>query len=294
MQQALWPLVSQHISASTGEHFEASKCHPIGGGCINNAYLLEDGPHRYFIKTNDMRQAQLFAAEAVGLQAIIDSDAIRAPRPICHGTAAGQAYLVLEYIPLSEGTARTARALGERLAVLHKTTVARFGFDIDNAIGATPQVNTWCTEWISFYGTKRLRYQFELAAQNGLQLGDAGEQLIAGLPAFFTTYRPTPSLLHGDLWGGNWGSDEAGAPVIFDPACYYGDHEADLAMTELFGGFPAEFYAAYRANFTLDPGYQVRKQLYNLYHIVNHYNLFGGSYGAQAQRMLRQLNAEIM
>lgn len=290
MPQPLWTLISRHISAATGRLFEATRPQSIGGGCINNAYLLENDQQRFFVKTNDARHAAMFAAEATGLETIAASNTIRAPHPICHGAAAGYSYLVLEYIAPGAGNARTARALGEQLAALHHTTAPRFGFDIDNAIGATPQINTWRDDWIAFYGEHRLRFQFELAAQNGLPLTEEGAQLIARLPAFFTHAPTRPSLLHGDLWGGNWGSDATGAPVIFDPACYYGDREADLAMTELFGGFPPDFYAAYRAAFPLDPGYDVRKNLYNLYHVLNHFNLFGGGYGPQAQAMTRRLN----
>lgn len=293
MPQPLWSHISQQISASTGEPFEARQPQALGGGCINSACLMQDGKRRYFVKSNDARHAAMFAAEAVGLQAIADSGAIRVPRPICHGADAGHAWLVLEYIALDSGKADSAARLGEQLAALHRVTANRFGFEIDNTIGATPQINAWDTDWVSFYGERRLRHQLELAARNGLRLEDEAEQLISALPALFTDYRPLPALLHGDLWGGNWGSDETGAPVIFDPATYYGDREADLAMTELFGGFPATFYAAYRASYPLDPGYAIRKTLYNLYHILNHFNLFGGSYGAQARGMIRQLHAEI-
>lgn len=293
MPQTLWAEVAQQISAATGERFEAHRQQSLGGGCINSAYVIQDGERRYFVKTNDARHAAMFAAEAVGLEAIVASKVIRAPRPICHGTAAGHAFLVLDYIALGDANSRTARALGEALAAMHRTSQNQFGFAIDNTIGATPQINAWCHDWVAFYGEHRLRYQFALAARNGLPLLDEGERLIANLPAFFANYQPIPSLLHGDLWGGNWGSDETGSPVIFDPACYYGDREADIAMTELFGGFPATFYQAYQDAFPLDIGYDVRKKLYNLYHILNHFNMFGGGYGAQARSMVGSLNAQI-
>jgi len=148
-------------------------------------------------------------------------------------------------------------------------------------------------DWIAFYRAWRLRPQFELARHNAAPRGllRQGERLLERLEAFFPGYHPMPSLLHGDLWGGNHGYAD-GVPVLFDPAVYYGDREVDLAMTELFGGYPADFYAAYREAWPLDPGYRVRKPLYNLYHVLNHFNLFGGGYAAQAEAMVRRLLAE--
>ena len=188
---------------------------------------------------------------------------------------------------------RSAAHLGEQLAAMHRIGASHFGWRIDNTIGATPQINTWSDNWIRFYGERRLRFQFDLAARKSYRLQAKGEQLIEHLPAFFATYRPQASLLHGDLWSGNWGTDPLSNPVIFDPALYYGDRETDLAMTELFGGFPARFYDAYAGAFPLDTGYAVRKTLYNLYHILNHFNLFGSGYGNQAECMLDRLLAEV-
>jgi protein-ribulosamine 3-kinase len=177
---------------------------------------------------------------------------------------------------------------------MHRATSGRFGWHRDNTIGATPQLNAWESDWIVFWQTYRLGYQLDLAARSGHggQLQRRGGLLLERLPALFD-HAPVPSLLHGDLWGGNFSGDAEGNPVIFDPACYYGDREADLAMTELFGGFSGRFYSAYRAAWPLDPGYDTRKTLYNLYHILNHLNLFGGGYGSQAERMIDRLLAEL-
>jgi len=187
----------------------------------------------------------------------------------------------------------TDELLGRQLAALHRVTHTRFGWHRDNTIGSTPQINTQKNDWVTFYREQRLRYQLELAAENGYggSLQRRGEQLLERLPAFFISYRPRPSLLHGDLWGGNHAALTDGTPVIFDPAVYYGDREADLAMTELFGGFGSGFYSAYRAAWPLDPGYRVRKDLYNLYHVLNHLNLFGGGYRGQAEQMVDRLLA---
>ncbi|MGB8408842.1 MAG: fructosamine kinase family protein, partial [Gallionella sp.] len=170
---------------------------------------------------------------------------------------------------------------------------SRFGFDHDNFIGTTPQPNGWKNNWIDFWRENRLGFQLRLAAQNGYggQLQDLGVRLLDALPVFFNSYTPQPSLLHGDLWGGNHAYLPDGTPVIFDPATYYGDRECDLAMTELFGGYSAEFYAAYRAAYPPDAGYAVRRDLYNLYHVLNHANLFGGGYARQAEQMMQKLLA---
>jgi protein-ribulosamine 3-kinase len=163
-----------------------------------------------------------------------------------------------------------------------------FGWDHDNWIGATPQVNTWKEQWVQFFAECRLGPQIKWARNRGLPLSQAGE-LIESLPDFFDTYAPVPSLLHGDLWSGNAGFLADGTPVIFDPASHYGDRECDLAMTEMFGGFPGEFYRSYNAEWPLHTGYRIRKQLYILYHTLNHYNLFGGGYGSQAEAIIRSL-----
>lgn len=289
----LWTALSRHITAATGVPFQARRQRSVGGGCINQAYIVEDGQQRYFVKTNAHDKAAMFAAEAAGLQAIINSHTVRAPQPICHGVAEGHAYLVLEFIELAQGKEQSAARLGKQLAAMHRTSASRFGWDIDNTIGSTPQQNGWRDDWVLFYGEQRLRFQLDLAARRGAALYDKGEKLIECLPVFFADYQPQAALLHGDLWGGNWGVDTLGQPVIFDPAPYYGDREADIAMTELFGGFPPDFHAAYTAAYPLDAGYAARNNLYNLYHILNHFNMFGGGYLGQAARMIDRLLAEI-
>jgi len=191
--------------------------------------------------------------------------------------------------------ARTQRELGRMLAHMHEHTGERYGWARDNFIGLTPQANAWHDDWIAFWETQRLRPQLELAHRNGYgdALAQQGDALLAALPALLGGHRPPAALLHGDLWSGNAGALADGTPVIFDPAAYYGDPEADLAMTELFGGFMPAFYEGYREARDVDYGYAVRKTLYNLYHVLNHLNLFGGTYLHQAERMMRQLLAEV-
>ena len=202
---------------------------------------------------------------------------------------------MLDYLALSAGGLDKASGarLGEQLASMHRTLGAGFGWMRDNTIGSTPQINTQESDWIVFWRDHRLGFQLTLAAHDGHtgELQRQGERLLQRLPSFFSDYRPLPSLLHGDLWGGNAAATAAGEPVIFDPAVYYGDREADIAMTELFGNFPPAFYAAYRATWPLDTGYAQRRDLYNLYHVLNHLNLFGAGYLRQAQSMIAKLLA---
>jgi len=292
---SLWKMIAEDISAATGAAFRQPAPRPVGGGCISAAYVIEDGGRRYFVKINAAAKAHMFEAEAAGLQEIARTGTVRVPEPVCWGSADDSAYLVLEYVDFGTDTGTSAERLGRQLARMHQVHAHRYGWHRDNTIGSTPQINTPATDWVAFWRDHRLGYQLRLAARNGYggQLQQRGERLLAIFGALFADYTPPPALLHGDLWGGNHGTDTAGNPVIFDPAVYYGDREADLAMTELFGGFGGRFYAAYRDEYPLDPGYDTRKTLYNLYHVLNHLNLFGGSYLGQAQRMIDRLLGEL-
>lgn len=290
----MWQKISKEISAATGASFFAQAARVIGGGCINSTCLIEDGTRRFFVKINHASSLPMFEAEAEGLSEIAATGAIRVPSPVCAGVAADSAFLVLEYLELKAGGKRSAEDFGRRLAAMHRVTDAQHGWRRDNSIGSTPQINTPADSWAEFWRDRRLGYQLALAARNGHKgaLQRLGESLLAKLDAFFVGHIPPPSLLHGDLWGGNYAFDRTGEPVMFDPAVYYGDRETELAMTELFGGFPAAFYAAYREVYPLDSGYPVRKTLYNLYHILNHLNLFGSSYLGQAEGMMAKLLSE--
>ena len=285
--------LSAAIGRATGEPFIATDSQGVAGGDISQAFRLVDGARMFFVKVQPAARLPMFEAEAAGLAALQAGQAIRVPRVICHGGAAGSAFLVLEFLPLAPHG--DASGLGSLLAQQHRISAPQFGWARDNWIGATPQANLRTDDWVDFWREHRLGFQLRLAAENGYggTLQRDGESLLAGLPAFFTDYHPAPSLLHGDLWGGNHAYLRDGIPVIFDPAVYFGDRECDLAMTELFGGFAPAFHAAYREAWPLDAGYAVRKTLYNLYHILNHANLFGGGYAAQAARMAAQLLAHI-
>ncbi|HKI62777.1 MAG TPA: fructosamine kinase family protein [Mariprofundaceae bacterium] len=289
-----WSPVIADISKAGESSFRLEKAIPVAGGSINSAYRLEGGGVRYFVKTNSAERLDMFAAEAEGLTELAGASAIRVPRPIACGADASGSWLVCEFIPFGGRQGHSEQLFGEQLAALHHHTAAQYGWPRHNTIGSTFQDNSQTADWISFFRDQRLQFQMKLAGgQMGPSLQADAEELLITIPGFFSGYTPAPSLLHGDLWGGNCAFDQEGAPVIFDPAVYYGDREADLAMTELFGGFGAKFYAAYRGAWPLDQGYAVRKTLYNLYHVLNHANLFGGGYLHQAESMIGQLLAEV-
>lgn len=288
------------ISLQAGIELKADSVRSQVGGSISTAFRVESAQGPVFIKLEPAGQADRLEAEADGLKALAATAAVRVPGVIACGTADctrpeagdGQAFLIIEWI--EAGRARAAATLGARLAALHGHAAERFGWHRDNFIGATPQPNSETDSWVAFMRARRLGFQLELAARQGHRLDQTkSARLLESLDLFYSDYQPRPSLLHGDLWAGNWLVDQAGQPVVFDPAVYFGDREADIAMTELFGGFGADFYAAYAAAWPLDPGYRVRRDLHKLYHVLNHLNLFGGAYLNQACALLEGLHAEI-
>lgn len=283
------------IGERTGVPFTASSVEPIGGGSIHQVWHIDDDVRHFFVKTGAAAAAPMFAAEARGLQALSATAVARTPTLIAQGQTSNGAFLVLEYLALGPLDQRGGALLGATLAQLHRSTGSAYGWSEDNFIGTTPQHNAMHPSWPHFFGEHRLRPQLQLARLKGMDqaLAAKGDALIERIGGLFIDYRPAPSLLHGDLWSGNAAQCSDGTPVIFDPACYWGDREADLAMAELFGGFPTSFFAAYRAAWPLDPGYESRKPLYNLYHILNHFNLFGSAYLGQAQRMIDRLLADL-
>lgn len=286
----IWDIVTAAIHATGAHSFTLHRATPVTGGSINETFRLDgtDGSC-YFLKLNAARHQNIFIAETHALETIAATATLHVPLPVAHGMTMQQSYLVLEHLELRPRG--DAKLLGEQLAALHRRSAPRFGFAHDNFIGTSPQPNGWKDDWISFWREHRLGFQLKLAAANGYadELQRLGKHLLDALPAIFAGHIPQPSLLHGDLWGGNHAYLADGTPVIFDPAIYYGDRECDIAMTELFGGYPADFYTAYRAAWPLDNGYERRRDLYNLYHILNHANLFGGGYVRQAAEMMREL-----
>lgn len=290
-----WEAISRAIAGATRRPFTSGRRDAAGGGCINAAWVLSGQGHTYFVKVNRAAALPMFEAERAGLEEITASHSVRVPRPIAVGADGESCWLVLEHLEMGSGNGRSYALLGEQLATMHRHTRDQFGWERDNTIGSTPQINSVCADWVDFWARHRLGFQLALADQNGHggRLQRDGERLLGSLNRLFGGYRPVASLLHGDLWGGNAAVLTTGEPVVFDPAVYYGDREADIAMTELFGGFGTEFRRAYEATWPLDPGYSVRRELYNLYHVLNHLNLFGGGYRHQAEGMLGRLLAEL-
>lgn len=295
MTEPDWAAVAASIERATGTPFRAEKLAAVGGGCINRGFRVEGCGRQFFVKVNAAARLFMLEAEAAGLNEIDATGTVRVPRPICVGKNGSDAWIALEYLPLTPSAGDAMAQLGDRLAAMHRVTQRQVGWSRANTIGSTPQINTPCDDWIEFWRRHRLGYQLELAARNGYRgsLQDESLRLLDRLPDFFADYRPPASLLHGDLWSGNASATTSGEPVIFDPAVYFGDRETDLAMTELFGGFPEAFYRAYNRAWPLDHGYRRRRDLYNLYHVLNHLNLFGGGYLAQAQGMLGSLLAAL-
>ena len=292
---SLWTDIADNISSATGQPFHCSNQQAAGGGCINSTYTVQDDKRVFFVKLNSADLSDMFEAEAAGLNEMAASDSIRVPAVICSGVSGNQAFLVLEQLELGNGTHQSHDQLGQMLAQMHHHCSEQFGWYRDNTIGSTPQHNDQSNDWVSFWRDQRLGFQLTLAARNGYggRLQQLGEQLLPEIDSFFSAYQPKASLLHGDLWSGNYAFTTDGTPVIFDPAVYYGDREADLAMTELFGGFSPRFYQAYEAAYPIDASYAQRKTLYNLYHVLNHLNLFGGGYLSQAESMISRLLAEV-
>ena len=281
--------IDRAISEKTAKAYQSKTRSSVIGGCINQASKIEGQDGRiYFLKQNNLKFLPFFEAEARALMEIEETGTIQVPQVIVFGETEGKSFLILEFMKQGSSSKAGQKQLGRELAQLHQVEKPFFGWDMDNCIGATPQPNPKSENWVDFYRTYRLIHQFELAKQKGKRF-DQVETLLTGLDFFFADYIPTPSLLHGDLWGGNASYDAKGSPFIFDPATYYGDRETDLAFTYMFGGFSSDFYQAYQETYPLDSGFTERKILYNLYHELNHFNLFGGGYANSAQSSINTL-----
>jgi len=265
----------------------------VHGGSICESFRWQTSRGPVFVKRAPLARRDMLEAEADGLERLRRAGALRVPGILAVGSGGDAAFLVLEWLELVPPDGASEERLGEALAWLHRNRGPAYGLERDNFVGATPQPNGLLEDWVAFWRERRLLHQLDLARDNGHvgRLQDRGRRLVEVMDVFFATYRPTASLLHGDLWGGNRGALADGTPVVFDPAVYYGDREADIAMTRLFGNFGPTFYSAYAATWPLDQAAGARHGLYNLYHVLNHLNLFGGAYRAQAEAMIDRLLA---
>lgn len=217
-----WKDIETSISRATGEAFVLDEHSHIGGGDINTAMKVTGQGRAYFLKTNRAQLIDMFEAEAEGLRDLAAARAVRVPRAICTGISGSQAYIVLEFLPMGGSGRSVMSRFGEQLAQMHRHTADRFGWQRANTIGSTPQINTWCDDWVEFWREHRLGFQLMLAKKHGLDSRTLkqGELLQQRLSDFFTDYQPQASILHGDLWSGNYGVLDNGEPVIFDPATY--------------------------------------------------------------------------
>jgi fructosamine-3-kinase len=285
----MWTEIAQAISRETEQEFAIANTKSVSGGCINQGYQVSSKNRTYFVKLNDVSQVDMFVAEALGLKQMYATKTITVPQPICWGTAANSSYIVLQWLDLGGGNNQSWTEMGRQLAAMHRVGTSKdFGWSRNNTIGSTPQINTWMDNWADFFAEQRIGYQLKLAKRRGGNFPDQN-RVVDAVRNKLNERQPQASLVHGDLWSGNAAISSDGTPIILDPATYYGDRETDLAMTELFGGFPTAFYHGYNQAWELDSGYRQRKSIYNLYHVLNHFNLFGGGYASQAQTIIQRL-----
>ncbi len=261
----------------------------VGGGSINRAYCLETENGNYFIKINSSSKFPgMFEVEAAGLQLLSQSRSVNVPEVILCSDADDESFLLMEWVDARKPTAKASEDLGRSLAQMHKNVAACFGLDHDNYMGSLPQSNRQHDTWSAFFIEERLQPMVAMALDKRLlKHNDAAvfEQLYKNLPDLFED--EAPSLIHGDLWGGNYLVDQDDRPYLIDPAVSYGHREFDLAMTTLFGGFADEFYKAYHESFPLEEGWERRVDLWNLYPLLVHLNLFGIGYLGQVRDCLR-------
>ncbi len=263
----------------------ASTC-PVGGGCINNGAIIQtQSGATFFLKTNRSAPPDMFVREVEGLHALSVVDGPTVPHPCLHG----RDFLLMEDLSPASRRGGYWTEFGRQLAALHNHTSPQFGFAHDNYIGSTTQPNLWTDDGYEFFAEHRLLFQARLAHRRGL-ISRSDFQQVERLSARLPKLVPgqSASLSHGDLWSGNAMIDSGGGPAIIDPAAHYGWPEAELAMTTLFGSFPGTFYRAYEEIHPLEPGYQSRFPIYNLYHLLNHVNIFGRGYLGQVQSILRR------
>jgi len=285
-----WSPIYQQLEDAGVRLARDSEPMPVRGGDISAAWHLVADSADLFIKTAPPSAANMLAGEAAGLSEIASTGTVRVPTVITSGQTETAVFLALEWLELVPSDTAVETRFGEQLAALHHATKDHYGWHRDNSIGLTQQQNSWRDDWVEFFRDQRLEFQLRLAANNGFTgaLQQSGARLLKRLPVYFEAEAPVASLLHGDLWGGNWGCSD-GQAVIFDPAVYYGDRETDLAMTRLFGGFGASFYEAYESSWPSRDGHRERQSLYQLYHVLNHLNLFGSGYLGRAISLIDEL-----
>jgi fructosamine-3-kinase len=250
----------------------------VSGGGIGSSFRVKTERHEYFVK--HYSRTGLSGREAHGLREMAASKTVKVPEVVNFD----EHFLVLKFLGQASRCGDFQGRLGRELARMHRITSGQFGFYEDNFIGSNPQINNYKDSWLEFYLENRLDFQVELTGDR--EVADAYIKLCAKVPELLASSSEEPSLIHGDLWGGNVISGPGGEPVLIDPAVYYGHREAELGMTQLFGGFTNEFYSAYDDEYPLKKGWRSRLDLYKLYHVLNHMNMFGSGYKLQALRLM--------
>lgn len=284
----MWQIIAEHISSELDITFQVEQKTTLSGSTVNIAHLISGNGYQFFVKLNQRERLDQFENEKWSLQKLAQYSSLRIPKVICCGQTLDKAFLVLEYLPILADSTEGWLQLGQQLAEMHQRhDQAMFGFDWDNQLGLSTQPNQWQSNWSTFFAEQRLGWQLQLLQEQGFSFGNI-DFLVEGCRQKLASHKPKPSLLHGDLWRGNIGF-VADSPVIFDPACYFGDRETDIACTSLYGRFPESFYQRYHDCYPLDEGFKERKALYNLYHVLNHANQFRGNYLTQAQELVKQL-----
>lgn len=278
------------LSKKSGKKIFVDSIQPVGGGCVNETVKLKTNDGNYFAKWNDAKRFPgMLQAEAKGLDLLKNVGEIKVPEVIFQSTADTVQYLVLEWIESMAMKKNFWCDFGKSLAKLHRHTSERFGLEYNNFIGSLPQFNTWHSVWSDFFILERIEPQLKLARDSERTSNSVSRKfskLFSQLNTIFPSEKP--ALLHGDLWSGNFMVGNKGEPVMIDPAVYYGHREMDLGMTKLFGGFHPEFYESYHLEFPLEKDWQKRTEICNLYPLLVHVNLFGGSYALQVESILRR------
>lgn len=283
------PNDQQVIKELAGSHgFEVKKITSLAGGSINQVYLLDSSEGQKVVKINSAGKFPgMFAAEKQGLETLKQAKAFDVPEVLAVGAVEDRAYLLLEHKKEGAQKSHFWKVFGEQLAQLHKTTAKEFGFSDSNYIGSLPQYNGRCESAAEFYVSQRLEPQVKMASESGFSLGDLSRfyrNISEEIP------QEAPALLHGDLWSGNYMTNEEGLPCLIDPAVCYGPREMDLAMMKLFGGFPAEVFQVYDENFPLQKGWEQHIPLWQLYYLLVHLNIFGSSYLPQVKEIIRRFS----
>ena len=290
---SIWDFIQEKIRKLGYPNFRLESKAAVSGGDINQAFKVQSTQQSFFVKINSDKNFALLEQEFNNLQCLVESACFKVPLPYYVGVYKSSSLLIMEYLNLSQQG--SMESFANSLLKLHNNTADNFGFKTNNFIGTTPQQNHWHSSWGDFFCENRLIPQFNLLSQKvDVSAGSSNfDSLVKKLPEFLNRHQPKPAFVHGDLWQGNYGFDSVGTPVIYDPASYYGDSEVDLAMLELFGNPGKAFTEHYSRGRGMSAGFPLRKRIYNLYHILNHANLFGAGYVSQSIQWFQEINEAI-